>query len=256
MQHQLSKTFVPQAYLDNYKFEHHVICGAVDEPSNVAFSMHQDKVQKRLCVSVSLLCSVALRLYQATSQWADLAFGSKLCSMDTLRMLCRPTHWAVCMQNVQPKMTAHPGQHLKQEAKPSDTIGCALLARMQTQPSSMLIVDLHPSDCNSLLQIQCACSQCQGVSATCTCDLQTALVALTITWHMLCCSIRRDGEFWTLCRIFHLRFNEKELVQEIYFLRQLSHDEAARKASFYSTLSCTVCWLLCFSSLPIAMSAA
>ena len=33
-----------QAYLDNYKFEHHVIAGAVDEPSNVAFSMHQDKV--------------------------------------------------------------------------------------------------------------------------------------------------------------------------------------------------------------------
>ena len=32
-----------------------------------------------------------------------------------------------------------------------------------------------------------------------------------------------------LCRVFHLRFNEKEMVQEIYFLRQLSHDEAARK---------------------------
>ncbi len=31
------------------------------------------------------------------------------------------------------------------------------------------------------------------------------------------------------CRIFHLRFNERELVQDIYFLRQLSHDEAARK---------------------------
>ena len=30
-------------------------------------------------------------------------------------------------------------------------------------------------------------------------------------------------------RIFHLRFNDRELVQEIYFLRQLSHDEAARK---------------------------
>jgi len=86
-----------QAYLDRYKFEHHVVCGAVDEPSNVAFSMHQDK-------------------------------------------------------HVQPKMTAHPGQHLKQEAKPSDTIG-----------------------------------------------------------------------------VFHLRFNEKEMVQEIYFLRQLSHDEAASK---------------------------
>ncbi|CAK0785281.1 hypothetical protein CVIRNUC_008487 [Coccomyxa viridis] len=55
-------------------------------------------------------------------------------------------------QNVQPKMTAHPGQHLKQQAKPSETIG-----------------------------------------------------------------------------VFHLRFNEKEMVQEIYFLRQLSHDEAARK---------------------------
>ena len=36
--------FILQAYLDNYKFEHHVIAGAVDEPSNVSFSMHQDKV--------------------------------------------------------------------------------------------------------------------------------------------------------------------------------------------------------------------
>ena len=35
-----------------------------------------------------------------------------------------------------------------------------------------------------------------------------------------------------LCRVFHLRFNEKEMVQEIYFLRQLSHDEAARKVGF------------------------
>ena len=32
--------------------------------------------------------------------------------------------------------------------------------------------------------------------------------------------------------MFHLRFNEKEMVQEIYFLRQLSHDEAARKVRF------------------------
>ena len=32
----------------------------------------------------------------------------------------------VHLQHVQPKMTAHPGQHLKQEAKPSDTIGYAL----------------------------------------------------------------------------------------------------------------------------------
>ena len=35
-----------------------------------------------------------------------------------------------------------------------------------------------------------------------------------------------------LHRVFHLRFNEKEMVQEIYFLRQLSHDEAARKVGF------------------------
>jgi len=86
-----------QAYIDRYNFEHHVIAGAVDEPSNVAFSLHQDK-------------------------------------------------------NVKPKQTAASGQHAKTEAKASDTIG-----------------------------------------------------------------------------IFHLRFNERELVQEIYFLRQLSHDEAARK---------------------------
>ena len=33
------------------------------------------------------------------------------------------------LQNVQPKMTAHPGQHLKQQAKPSETIGCASLSR-------------------------------------------------------------------------------------------------------------------------------
>ena len=37
-------SFDVQAYLDRYNFEHHVIAGAVDEPSNVAFSMHQDKV--------------------------------------------------------------------------------------------------------------------------------------------------------------------------------------------------------------------
>ena len=36
----------------------------------------------------------------------------------------------------------------------------------------------------------------------------------------------------SLFRVFHLRFNEKEMVQEIYFLRQLSHDEAARKVRF------------------------
>lgn len=39
-----------QAYLDKYKYDHHVICGAVDEPSNVAFSMHQDKVLCGTCL--------------------------------------------------------------------------------------------------------------------------------------------------------------------------------------------------------------
>ena len=43
-----------QAYLDRYKFEHHVVCGAVDEPSNVAFSMHQDKVLSDTCLLLSL----------------------------------------------------------------------------------------------------------------------------------------------------------------------------------------------------------
>ena len=43
-----------QAYLDRYKFEHHVVCGAVDEPSNVAFSMHQDKVLSDTCLLPSL----------------------------------------------------------------------------------------------------------------------------------------------------------------------------------------------------------
>ena len=32
-------------------------------------------------------------------------------------------------------------------------------------------------------------------------------------------------------RIFYLHFNHEERVQEIFFLRQLSHDEAARKVS-------------------------
>ncbi len=32
------------------------------------------------------------------------------------------------LQGVKPKLTAHPGQHLKQEAKSSDTIGYALTA--------------------------------------------------------------------------------------------------------------------------------
>lgn len=41
-----------------------------------------------------------------------------------------------------------------------------------------------------------------------------------------------------MCRIFHLRFNERELVQEIYFLRQLSHDEAARKVDFIADCFC------------------
>ena len=36
----------------------------------------------------------------------------------------------LALQHVQPKMTAHPGQHLKQEAKPSDTIGCALHSKL------------------------------------------------------------------------------------------------------------------------------
>ena len=38
-----------------------------------------------------------------------------------------------------------------------------------------------------------------------------------------------DDKAGSLRRVFHLRFNKKEMVQEIYFLRQLSHDEAARK---------------------------
>ena len=33
---------------------------------------------------------------------------------------------AVSAQDVKPKLTAHPGQHLKMEAKSSNTIGCAL----------------------------------------------------------------------------------------------------------------------------------
>lgn len=36
-------------------------------------------------------------------------------------------------------------------------------------------------------------------------------------------------------RIFFLRFNREERVQEIFFLRQLSHDEAARKVFLLST---------------------
>jgi hypothetical protein len=44
-------------------------------------------------------------------------------------------------------------------------------------------------------------------------------------------------------RIFHLRFNDRELIQEIYFLRQLSHDEAARKVGwYYVTQAPLVCW--------------
>ena len=42
-----------------------------------------------------------------------------------------------------------------------------------------------------------------------------------------------------MCRVFHLRFNEKEMVQEIYFLRQLSHDEAARKVGLPSVRTYT-----------------
>jgi hypothetical protein len=33
------------------------------------------------------------------------------------------------------------------------------------------------------------------------------------------------------CRIFHLQFDKTEQVKDIYFLRQLSHDEAERKVS-------------------------
>lgn len=46
---------------------------------------------------------------------------------------------------------------------------------------------------------------------------------------MSCITEVIDDKAVRSCRVFHLRFNEKELVQEIYFLRQLSHDEAARK---------------------------
>lgn len=36
--------FCSQAYIDRYNYEHIPICGAVDEPSHVAFSFHVDKV--------------------------------------------------------------------------------------------------------------------------------------------------------------------------------------------------------------------
>ena len=59
---QMHADYPLQAYLDRYKFEHHVVAGAVDEPSNVAFSMHQDKVL-HLLASELLVINTPSRTY-------------------------------------------------------------------------------------------------------------------------------------------------------------------------------------------------
>ncbi len=98
-----------QAYIDRYSYEHIPITGAVDEHSNVAFSFHVDKVWLRIWPKPAWTI-------QHHNTFLKAAFRQWISRLKQLPV-----------QDVTPKKEAYQGQHAAGQAKPTSTLGCAMV---------------------------------------------------------------------------------------------------------------------------------